>query len=280
MEQLEGKVAVITGGASGIGRALADKAAALGMKVVIGDIEQGPLDETVAALKEHGADVLGVVTDVGDLASVEALRDAALSTFGAVHLLCNNAGVGGGGRTWEIPMEQWKWVLDVDLWGVIHGIHAFVPGMIAQGEGHVVNTASIAGLTSTPGLGSYNVAKHGVVTLSETLFHELRGEGRGVGVSVLCPAFVNTRIYDSDRNAPQALRQEQDGADAMQATAVRDFIKSAVESGIDPAEVARQVFDAVQSNRFYILTHPASVAWVKNRVDRIVEGGDPASSFG
>jgi NAD(P)-dependent dehydrogenase (short-subunit alcohol dehydrogenase family) len=284
MEQLEGKVAVITGGASGIGRALADKAAALGMKVVIGDIEQAPLDEAVAALKEQGADVLGVVTDVADLASVEALRDAAVATFGGVHLLCNNAGVGGGGKSWEIPMEHWKWVLDVDLWGVIHGIHAFVPLMLEQGEGHIVNTASVAGLTSTPGLAPYNAAKHGVVTLSETLFHELRNERGDVGVSVLCPAFVNTRIHDSDRNAPQALKDEYAAAAAADGEgnlgAVRDFIKSAVEGGIPPSEVADQVFDAVVARRFYVLTHPYSVPWVKARVDRIVEGGDPASSFG
>jgi len=280
MDALEGKVAVITGGASGIGLGLATKAADLGMKVVIGDIEQGPLEATVTALKERGAEVLGVVTDVGDLASIEALRDATVETFGAVHLLCNNAGVGGGGKMWEIPIEHWKWVLDVDLWSVIYGVHTFVPLMIEQGEGHVVNTASVAGLTSTAGLAPYNVAKHGVVTLSETLFHELRNERADIGVSVLCPAFVNTKIYDSQRNAPKELRDEFEGADGEQLRAVRDFVKMAVESGIDPADVAEQVFDAVLTKRFYVLTHPDSVPWVKARVDRIVGGGDPAHAFG
>jgi NAD(P)-dependent dehydrogenase (short-subunit alcohol dehydrogenase family) len=280
MDELEGKVAVITGGASGIGLGLATKAAAVGMKVVIGDIERDALDAAVAQLKDGGAEVLGVVTDVAELAAIEALRDATLETFGHVHLLCNNAGVGGGGKTWEVPIEQWKWVLDVDLWSVIYGIKTFVPLMLEQGEGHIVNTASIAGLTTTPGLGPYNVAKHGVVTLSETLFHELRNDGANVGVSVLCPAFVNTRIYDSERNAPQALKDEYGGSGDEQQSAVRDFVKNAVEGGIPPSEVAEQVFEAITTKRFYVLTHAYSVPWVQARAERIVEGADPASSFG
>lgn len=280
MDELQGKVAVITGGASGIGLGLAHRAASEGMKVVLADIEPDPLHAAVAALKDQGAEALGVVTDVADLAAIEALRDRALDTFGGVHLLCNNAGVGGGGRTWEVSIEQWRWVLDVDLWSVIYGIRTFVPVMLEQGVGHIVNTASVAGLTTTPGLGPYNVAKHGVVTLSETLFHELRLETAAVGVSVLCPAFVNTKIHDSVRNAPADVLAEAAGVDGEQVQPMRDMVRMLVESGIPPAEVAEQVFDAVRSNRFYVLTHPETREWVRNRVERIVNGEDPASSFG
>jgi NAD(P)-dependent dehydrogenase (short-subunit alcohol dehydrogenase family) len=284
MKDLQGKVAVITGGASGIGLALATHAAGLGMKVVLADIEAGALADAADALRSQGAEVLEVITDVTDLASVEALRDAAVAAFGGVHLLCNNAGVGSGGRTWETPIEMWRWVIDVDLWGVIYGIHTFVPLMLEQGTGHIVNTASIAGLTTTPGLGPYNVAKHGVVTLSETMFHELAMTGQDVHVSVLCPAFVRTRIHESDRNAPDTLAAQFEAAvDASAdagAGAMRDLVKSLVEGGLDPADVAQQVFAAVEDNRFYVLTHPESVSWVKARMEGIVEGERPASSFG
>ena len=192
MKDLQGKVAVITGGASGIGRAVADRAAGEGMKIVLGDIEEGPLKEAVDELTGRGAEALGVVTDVSDAASVRALRDRTLDRFGAVHLVHNNAGIGLGGPIWEVSEEDWRWILGVNLWGVIHGVATFVPLLIAQGEGHIVNTASIAGLTAAPFLGPYNASKHAVVAISETLFKDLQAMGAPVGVSVLCPGFVQT----------------------------------------------------------------------------------------
>ena len=203
MEELQGKVAVITGGASGIGRAVADRAAGEGMKIVLGDIEEGPLKGAVDDLTSQGAEALGVLTDVSDGASVQALRDKALDRFGAVHLVHNNAGIGLGGPIWEVSEEDWRWILGVNLWGVIHGIATFVPLLIEQGEGHVVNTASIAGLIAAPFLGPYNATKQAVVAISETLFKDLQAVGAPIGVSVLCPGFVQTRIADSERNRPE-----------------------------------------------------------------------------
>ena len=280
MDELQGKVAVITGGASGIGLALAHRAATAGMKVVVADIEAAALDAAVGALKDAGADALGVITDVRELAAIEALRDRAVDTYGGVHLLCNNAGVGGGGRTWEASIDQWKWVIDVDLWSVIYGIRTFVPLMLTQGVGHIVNTASMAGLTSPAGMGPYNVAKHGVVTLSETLFHELRGEGAAVGVSVLCPAFVSTKIHESLRNAPNEVLAEVAAVDPAEMQPMRDMMRMLIEGGMPPAEVADQVFDAVVNDRFYILTHAETPAAVRNRMERIINGENPASAFG
>src|ERR1700733_2921273 len=202
MENLRDKVAVITGGASGIGKAVAVRTAAEGMKLVLADIEEPALEATASALTAEGADVLAVVTDVSDASSVQALRDRALQHFGAVHLVHNNAGVGVGGPIWEVTEEEWRWILGVNLWGVVHGISAFVPVLLEQGEGHVVNTASIAGLSSTPGLGPYTATKHAVVAISESLFKDLRAAGAPIGVSVLCPGFVQTGIAQSDRNRP------------------------------------------------------------------------------
>ena len=202
MQDLRGKVAVITGGASGIGRAVAERAAGEGMKLVLGDIEEGPLKETVDDLTSKGAEALGVVTDVSDAASVRALRDRTLDRFGAVHLVHNNAGIGLGGPIWEVSEEDWRWILGVNLWGVIHGVATFVPVLMEQGEGHVVNTASIAGLIAAPFLGPYNATKQAVVAISETLFKDLQAVGAPIGVSVLCPGFVQTRIAESERNRP------------------------------------------------------------------------------
>lgn len=292
MEDLTGKVAVITGGASGIGRALADRFAQAGMRLVLADIETAALATAVDGLCSAGADAIGVPTDVSDAAAVDALRDEALSRFGAVHVVCNNAGVAGGGRSWEVPLDVWRWVLDVDLWSVIHGIRSFVPLLREQGEGHVVNTASAAGLTTTPGMGPYNVAKHGVVALSETLHHELAMEGSAVGVSVLCPGFVRTRIHESHRNAPGDLDpfagpdpsaddNDDDGSSerAEPEVTMADIVALLVEGGLDPAHVAEQVHDAVLTRRFYILTHPESLPSISGRVQRIVEGADPMSGF-
>jgi NAD(P)-dependent dehydrogenase (short-subunit alcohol dehydrogenase family) len=276
MEDLKEKVAVITGGASGIGRAVAQRAAADGMRVVIADIEEGPLEEAERELKDQGADAIAVVTDVADAASVRELRDRALSQYGAVHLVHNNAGVGGGGPIWEVPDEDWRWIMGVNLWGVIHGLATFVPLLMDQNEGHVVNTASIAGLVTAPFMGPYNATKQAVVAISETLYKDLRAAGiSGVGVSVLCPGFVQTRIADSGRNRPDwAPRRDVAGADDA-----HTVIKDLVDGGIAPGLVAERVLDAVRTDTFYILTHPDLRVAIQTRFDDIVEGRSPSSAI-
>ncbi|HXQ60782.1 MAG TPA: SDR family NAD(P)-dependent oxidoreductase [Acidimicrobiales bacterium] len=274
MEELRGKVAVVTGGASGIGRAVAEAAAAAGMKVVLADIEEGPLKEADAALGATGAEVLSVVTDVSVGSSVEELRDRALERFGAVHLVHNNAGVAVGGPLWAVSEADWTWVLGVNLWGVIHGIRVFVPVLLEQDEGHVVNTASLAGLTSPSMLGPYNVTKHSVVTMSETLYRDLDAVGSRVGVSVLCPGFVRTGIAESDRNRP-------DWAPASslpEGAEFQDVVRQLVATGLEPADVAGKVLDAVRDNRFYILTHDDTPAMVETRMRDILEGRNPSGA--
>jgi NAD(P)-dependent dehydrogenase (short-subunit alcohol dehydrogenase family) len=271
MESFAGKVAVVTGAASGIGNSLARRFAAEGMKVVLADIEATALDRAVAAMEGDGHEVLGVRTDVSDGDSVDALAAATLDRFGAVHIVCNNAGVFTGGRMWELPTRDWQWVLGVNLWGVIHGIRAFVPHLVAHGEGHVVNTASMAGLVSYGGMGPYNASKHAVVTISETLHHELAAAGVDVGVSVLCPGLVATHIGTGERNRPVELggraRSGDDAAPEMAAVLA--------EMGMAPDAVAAQVFDAIGTGRFYVLTHGDADAAVA-RTAVIEAGGPPA----
>jgi NAD(P)-dependent dehydrogenase (short-subunit alcohol dehydrogenase family) len=279
MKDLQGKVAVITGGASGIGRAVAEKAAAAGMKIVIADIEEAALKEAQRDLAEGGADAVAVVTDVADAASVRDLRDRALQEFGAVHLVHNNAGVGGGGPIWQVPEQDWRWILGVNLWGVINGVTAFVPLLIEQGEGHVVNTASIAGLTTAPFLGPYNATKQAVVAISETLFKDLQASGvKGVGVSVLCPGFVRTRIAESARNrpswAPERVADDAEGAETLR-TAISDMIAG----GIAPDAVAERVIDAVRTDTFYIRTHPELDAAIATRFTEILETRPPTTTI-
>jgi len=280
MEQFENKVAVVTGAASGIGRAVADALAAQGMKLVIADIEPGPLEDAAQSLRATGADVFAVTADVSRAADVERIGEAAIDVFGALHVACNNAGVGGGGVTWEIDEATWDWVLGVNLMGVVHGIRAFTPRIIASGGGHVVNTASMAGLTSPAFMGPYNASKHAVVTISESMFIELQMLHPEVGVSVLCPGWVRTRIAESDRNRPVGVTTSVpaggDGeAGPVDAEALKSMIESFVAEGLQPAAVAALVVDAIRTRRFWILTHPEWQSMVRDRVDRILSGEDP-----
>ena len=264
MDDLEGKVAVVTGAASGIGRALADRWADSGMKVVLADIEQGPLDAARDELDAAGADVLAVCTDVADGDQVDALAAATIEHFGAVHLVCNNAGVGGGGLSWEASREDWGWVLGVNLWGVVHGIRAFVPHLVAQDEGHVVNTASIAGFAYGPFMGPYNASKAAVVAISETLKAELAMQGSKVGVSVLCPGWVNTRIHESDRNRPGGPVQ----SDLMDMG--REAMKQVIAGGKPPAEVANLVAAAVREGTTHIFTGDEWIGLARGRMETVL----------
>jgi NAD(P)-dependent dehydrogenase (short-subunit alcohol dehydrogenase family) len=276
MRELAGKVAVVTGAASGIGRALADAFTAEGMHVVMADIEDDALARAAKEVGETGARVLAVPTDVSKGGDVDALAVRALDELGAVHVVCNNAGVGSGGTMWELTEADWQWVLGVNLWGVIHGIRAFVPHLVAQNEGHVVNTASIAGLTSAPMMGPYNASKHAVVTISETLHRELGLNGSAVRVSVLCPGFVQTRIAESDRNRPEHLPSS---AEPEINDVARELMRQIVAGGLPPDAVARQVVDAVKDGRFYVLPHPELTHLVQTRMEDILEGRTPGTGF-
>jgi NAD(P)-dependent dehydrogenase (short-subunit alcohol dehydrogenase family) len=271
MQQLRGKVAVVTGAASGIGLAMCHRAAAEGMRVVMADVEEAPLELAASQLAAGGADVLAVVTDVSDGESVTRLRDRAAEHFGTVHLVHNNAGVSVGGTIWEVPEADWRWVIGVNLWGVVHGIRAFVPLLVQQGEGHVVNTASLAGLVSPPLIGPYNATKHAVVTISETLLKDLRLAGAPVGVSVLCPGFVRTAISDSDRNRPAWAPTHPEA----RVQELAHLGKQLTAGGIDPAEVAKTVFDAVRDDRFYVFTHPETKAAVAHRMHDLLDERTP-----
>jgi NAD(P)-dependent dehydrogenase (short-subunit alcohol dehydrogenase family) len=268
MQDFGGKVAVITGGAGGIGRALAERFAAAGMRLVLADLEEATLAATVAELTAEGATVIGVPADVSAIGDVEAVRDEALDAFGAVHVVCNNAGVAGGGIL-GAPLELWRWVIDVNLHGVVHGVHTFLPLLLEQDEGHIVNTASLAGLQGVAGLGVYCTTKFAVVGLSESLWFDLHGMGSNVGVSVLCPGFVQTQIGNSARNAPDSL-QEWRSSDTAAAT--QQMANALAEAGIEPAVVAEHVLDAVREPRFYVIPHAQAaldatesrVAWMRD----------------
>ncbi len=273
MNEFTNKVAVITGAASGIGRALAEGFAREKMKVVLADVEVAALAETEDALRSTGATVLAVPTDAANAESVTNLAEKTMKQFGAVHLLCNNAGVAVGGPIWEASVADWAWVLGVNLWGVIHGIRTFVPLMLQQAEPcHIVNTASVAGLISTPGLGVYNVTKHGVVTLSETLYLELQAAGSQIGVSVLCPGWVKTRIGESERNRPGSTASDQ------LTTFGGSGIAKAIAHGLAPDVVATQVLAAVREDRFYVLTHPDMLPFIEQRHEDIQLGCNPTSA--
>jgi len=268
--ELQGKVAVVTGAASGIGLAAAERFVAEGMSVVMADIEAPVLNEQVARLQSDGAAVVPFVFDVSVAEEVAALRDFAVATFGTVHLLFNNAGVGGTGRpTWKTKPAAWDWVIAVDLLGVAYGVEAFTPLMVEQGEGHIVNTASEAGLCTTPMLGAYHAAKYGVVGLSEALVMELAGTG--VGVSCLCPELVDTKIFESTRNAPAHLGLPK--PDHVPIEALASFMNT---TAIDPAVVAGNVVDAVRGNSFWILTHEITHVRAKHRNESQQRGDTPS----
>jgi NAD(P)-dependent dehydrogenase (short-subunit alcohol dehydrogenase family) len=280
MKDLAGNVAVITGAGSGFGREFARIAVRERMRLVLADVQEDALEAIAAECGGHGAEVLAIRTDVSKSADVQQLADAAIAKFGAVHLLFNNAGVaGGGGYVWETSVEDWRWLLGVNLMGVVNGIRSFVPLMLKQDcECHVVNTASAAGLVSAPLMSVYNVSKHGVVALSETLFHDLRLAKARLGVSVLCPAFVPTNIHHSERNRPAELTP---GAPPTPSQiAARERSEKAVGSGrLTAAEVAQMTFAAVRENRFYVITHAKMVASIDLRLRDIVGGRNPSDPY-
>ncbi|CAJ92668.1 NADP-dependent 3-hydroxy acid dehydrogenase YdfG [Cupriavidus necator] len=284
MKDFSNKVAVITGGASGFGKEFAHIAADLGMKLVLADVQEDALDATVAEFKARNVPVIGLRTDVSRADQVQALADAAIEAFGQVNLLFNNAGVGAGGLIWENSEKDWEWVLGVNLYGVVHGVRIFTPLMLAAAEkdpayqGHIVNTASMAGLLNPPAMGVYNVSKHAVVALTETLYQDLGLVTEQVRCSVLCPYFVPTGINQSQRNRPADL--------ANQAPPTRSQLVSqalsdkAVGSGkVTAAEVAQLTFDAIRDESFYIYSHPQALAPVRQRFEDIVGQRNPGDPF-
>jgi NAD(P)-dependent dehydrogenase (short-subunit alcohol dehydrogenase family) len=270
MKELAGKVAVVTGAGSGIGRELALACGRAGMKVVLADVDVAGMEGTVKLLGD--APSLAIPCDVSKADKVENMAKATYDKFGAAHLVFNNAGVAVSGPTWTTTLEEWQWTLGVNLMGVVHGIRSFVPRMLEQGgEAHVVNTASAAGLISVPGSSVYCVTKHGVVTMSECLKHELRQAKAQIGVSVLCPAFVPTRIVESERNRPAEL-----AASNPLGAAYRKVVKKAVESGrISAAEVAAITLEAVKADRFYVIPHAKIKNHVETRMQDIVQEREP-----
>ena len=278
MREFRDRVAVITGGASGIGRATADRLAREGMRIVLADVEDGALEKARLEMEEAGADVLAVRTDVSEAAEVERLARASLDHFGAVHVLFNNAGVAVTGPLWAHSLEDWQWVLNVNLWGVVHGIRSFVPILLEQGgEGHIVSTASMAGLMSNPGLGVYNVTKFGVVTLSETLYMDLKLQGSSIGVSVLCPGFIRTRIMDSARNRPGDLSRDPPSTEASPlATALEAAMRPRIEAGYEATMVAQYVFEGIRDDRFYLLPAQQQItAAMHERCRGVIEARNP-----
>ena len=273
MREFEGKTAVVTGAASGMGRAFAERFARAGMHVVLADIEEEALKTAVRELEQEEHRVIGVVTNTMSRDSMQALARRAIDEFGKVHIVCNNAGVtsrgdaGAAGRrgVWEIPQRDWDWLVGVNFWGVLYGLQVFIPHMLEHGEeGHIVNTASLAGLI--PGGGAYGVTKHGVLALSEGLYRDLKARDAKIGASVLCPGFVNTGIFKAERNRPEEFASGLPESNA----GARANIDSVLQHAKQPAEIAEIVFEAIQSDRFYILPHPAWDEIVRSRVEHVL----------
>jgi len=284
MKNFKDKVAVITGGASGFGHEFAKIGAKLGMKLVLADVQQDALDQVRAEFEAQGVPVLALRCDVSKAEQVQALADATMAKFGAVHLVFNNAGVGSGGLVWENTQADWEWVLGVNLWGVIHGVRIFTPLMLECAkrepgyQGHIVNTASMAGLLNAPTMGIYNVSKHAVVSLSETLFQDLKLVEAPIGASVLCPYFVPTGIAKSDRNRPDD-KQNHTALTASQ-RAAQVMSDKAVSSGkVSAAEVAERTFDAIRADQFYIYSHPDALGIVQKRMEEIVAQRNPGDPY-
>ncbi len=273
MELGNGTVAVVTGAGSGIGLALANGFAAAGCSLVVADVQGDALAAGERALAEqHGVDVLAVHTDVSKVEQVDALAAATIERFGAVHVLCNNAGVAGGGDPWFGGIEAWQWVMGVNFWGVVHGIRAFLPHIAASGSGHIVNTASMAGLI--PGFSpAYDASKHAVVAVSENLLNTLRTVGLPIGVSCLCPGWIRTSILDADRNWPDELG-ERPAIDAAGEVS-RKYVSRALAEGTPPAVVADHVVDAVRAGRYWVFPNPDFVEIAIDRFQTIGEGIDP-----
>jgi len=277
MRKFVNKVAVITGAASGIGRGFAEKAVQEGMFVVLADIEKKALEQTVADLRSRKGDVFAVQTDVSKESDIKKLARKTIEKYGAVHLLFNNAGVEVRGNVWEQTLDDWRWILNVNLWSVINGIRVFVPIMLKQQDNsHIVNTASAAGLRSGPGLGSYRVTKSGVIALSETLYHELKLQNAKIGVSVLYPSFVRSRLIEAERNRPAELGK------LKKKTILSDYDKKLIrlfkeknQTAMLPSEFAEMVFKGIRQQTFYIQTHPEINQWIKKRMDEILQSKNP-----
>jgi NAD(P)-dependent dehydrogenase (short-subunit alcohol dehydrogenase family) len=283
MKTFAGRTAVITGAGSGFGLEVSRIAATRKMNVVMADVQQDALDRAAAEIRALGAAVLAQRVDVAHAAEVEALGEATRERFGAPHFVFNNAGVGAGGLIWENTAADWAWVLGVNVMGVAHGIRVFTPMMLEAAEmdpsyeGHIVNTASMAGLLNPPNMGVYNASKHAVVAMSETLYQDLRLVTEQIGASVLCPFFVPTGITESQRNRPQALAADKPTKSQLIGKAMND---RAVGSGkVSAADVARFVFDAIGERRFYIYSHPKSLASVQTRLEDIIQARNPTDPF-
>jgi len=281
MEDFTGKVAVVTGAASGIGLALARRFGREGMRVVLADVERGALDDAAAGLADEvgAGNVLAVPTDVRDDRQVDALAAATFEAFDTAHIICNNAGIGTGGLAWTVPADRWRWIVDVNLLGVANGIRAFVPRLIEQGEGHVVNTASSAGILTGPGVSPYFATKHAVVALSESLYFDLElAAGGTVGVSVLCPEWVRTNIADAERNRPPEVAEAvppPGDPQMVDPETMRAMLQSLVDTGMDPDDVAGMVVDGIRRGRFWILTHDGTIDRARRRWDAMASDGRP-----
>jgi NAD(P)-dependent dehydrogenase (short-subunit alcohol dehydrogenase family) len=275
MKQFAGRVAVITGGAGTLGRAMAARFAREGMTIVLADLLAEPLEQAAAALRSTGATVLAVPTDVSKPESVDALAARTFDAYGAVHLIANNAGVAPLGAAWESTVADWQWALGVNLWGVVNGVRAFVPRMLAQGsEGHVVNVASVAGLISPPGMAVYNVTKHAVVAFTETLHHDLVSAGARVRCTVVCPAFFPSGIHESERARPAALENDA-GPSAHQAELAKSLTKAVTSGRIGADEIAEMIFTAVRDERFYVLSHPRIKGAIQARMEDVLGEATP-----
>lgn len=268
LTEFEGRVAVVTGAASGIGKALCERFAREGMRVVMADVEHERLKHAAAEVEALGAEVLAVRVDVSRADELSHLRDATLERFGAVHVLCNNAGVFAGGLSWDAIATDWEWVMGVNVYGILHGIRAFVPFMLEQAEpGHVVNTCSMAGLINMPLSGAYSVSKHAALSLTETLYHELRIKQSPVGVSALCPELIRTRIGHSERNRPAHLKRPE-GSTTPEQSLVEHAIRSSTEGGIEPSVMADRVYHGIREDRFYLLAEEGT-SWDRACLTRL-----------